>query len=42
VVKRLTIVAAVLGLGLALGGCSKCGFIWDEWQPRSCKSDAPR
>jgi hypothetical protein len=28
-------------LGLALGGCTKCGWIWND-SPRSCRADAPR
>jgi len=42
--KRVTILAGVLTLGLALGGCSKCGFWWDEGQsqPQSCKGDFPK
>jgi hypothetical protein len=42
--KRLTVLASLLALGLMLGGCSKCGFWWDEWQsqPRSCKGDFPK
>ena len=42
--KRLTIVASVVALGLMVGGCSKCGFWFDEWQsrPGACKSDVPR
>ena len=41
--KRLTILCGVLTLSLALGGCSKCGWIWDDWRsaPQSCRSDAP-
>jgi hypothetical protein len=41
--KRLTILSGVLVLGLALGGCSRCGWIWNEGQPapQSCRSDAP-
>ena len=44
VFKRLTIVASVVAFGLMVGGCSKCGFWWDEWQssPRSCKGDIPK
>lgn len=38
---RLTTILCLTVLTLALGGCSKCGFIWDE-SPRSCRSDAPR
>ena len=42
--KRLTLVASVVAFGLMVGGCSKCGFWWDEWQssPRSCKGDIPK
>ncbi len=42
--KRLTILACVLAFGLMVGGCSKCGFWWDEWgnpPPKSCKGDWP-
>jgi hypothetical protein len=44
VLKRLTVLAALLTLGLTLGGCSKCGFWWDDGKssPRSCKSDVPK
>jgi hypothetical protein len=41
VIKRLTILAGIVVLGLSLGGCSKCGFWWDE-APRGCKGDFPR
>lgn len=42
--KRLTVLASVLALGLALSSCSKCGFWWDEWQsrPGACKGDLPK
>jgi len=40
--RRLTILASILALGLVLGGCSKCGFWWDEASPRSCKDDRPK
>jgi hypothetical protein len=43
--KRTSIVIAVIALGLALGGCSKCGgFFWDDWRsaPKSCQSDLPK
>ena len=40
--KRLTILACVLAFGLAVGGCSRCGFWWDEWQQKSCKGDVPK
>jgi hypothetical protein len=42
--KRISIAMAVITLGLALGGCSRCGFIWDDWRsaPKSCQSDLPK
>jgi len=42
--KRLIILAGILAVGLTLGGCSKCGFWWDDWQsaPKSCKGDWPK
>ena len=45
VIKRLTLVASIVALGLMVSGCSKCGFWWDEWsnsQPKSCKGDFPK
>ena len=44
VFRRLTILTGLLAFVLMLGGCSKCGFWWDEWQsqPRSCKGDLPK
>jgi hypothetical protein len=41
--KRLTVLCGVLALGLVLGGCTRCGWIWDQSnQPASCRSDAPQ
>ena len=40
--RRLTILTGILALRLMLGGCSKCGFWWDEAQPGTCKGDFPR
>ena len=39
--RRLAAIFGVLALGFALGGCTKCGPIWDDWVqgPKSCKSD---
>jgi len=44
VFKRLTILTSVLALGLMVGGCSKCGFWWDEGQSQtqSCKGNFPK
>ena len=42
--KRLTVFGCLLAFGLGLGGCSKCGFWWDEWGNRpnkTCKGDFP-
>jgi hypothetical protein len=39
--KRSVIVFGVVAIAIALGGCTKCGPIWDDWlqSPKSCKSD---
>ena len=37
---RLTAILCLLVVGLALGGCSKCGWLWDN--TRACHADAPR
>jgi hypothetical protein len=44
VVKRLTLLASLLALALSLGGCTKCGFIWDDWKSpaKSCRDEAPK
>jgi hypothetical protein len=41
VLRRLAVIIGLIGLALALGGCTKCGPIWDDWLPsqKSCKSD---
>jgi hypothetical protein len=36
--KRLLALTALVLLGLSLGGCTKCGWIWEQG-PRSCQSD---
>ena len=38
--KRVAAILCLVTLGLALGGCTKCGWLWDE--ARSCRADAPR
>ena len=39
--RRWIIIAGLIALGVALGGCSKCGPFWEDWtQPsKSCRSD---
>jgi hypothetical protein len=40
--KHLTVILCLALLGLALGGCSKCGdWPWEQ-NPRSCHSAMPR
>jgi hypothetical protein len=38
---RPALIIGVLGLGLLLSGCSKCGPFWEDWmQPsKACRSD---
>jgi hypothetical protein len=39
--RKLAVVIGLIALGLSLGGCSKCGPIWDDWMApaKSCRSD---
>jgi len=39
--KWFRIAIAMVALGVALSGCTKCGPMWDDWlQPsKSCRSD---
>jgi hypothetical protein len=34
---RLFAISCLVLLGLSLGGCTKCGWIWDDG-PKSCRS----
>lgn len=36
IMRPIAIVLTVLALGLALGGCSKCGFFWQDG-PKACQ-----
>jgi len=38
--RPLTVIACILLLGLSLSGCTKCGWIWEDWH--ACHSVAPR
>jgi hypothetical protein len=38
---RLTAILCLLIVGLALGGCTKCGWLWDG-HGRACHAEAPR
>jgi hypothetical protein len=39
--KRVILLAGLLGLALSLSGCDKCGNFGPLF-PKSCGSDAPR
>jgi len=39
--KRTTAIVCLILFGLSLGGCTKCGWLWNEG-PRGCHSDSPR
>jgi hypothetical protein len=41
--KRFTTLICLIVLGATLAGCTKCGWIWDDWtaQPKSCLTDVP-
>jgi hypothetical protein len=38
--RRLCVLLALSLLAATLGGCTKCGWIWEDGQ-KSCRSDAP-
>ena len=38
--KRVAAILFLVLVGLSLGGCSRCGWLWDQG-PRSCHSDSP-
>jgi hypothetical protein len=36
--RRLVLVASILALGLLMNGCTKCGWIWDDYgKQHSCR-----
>jgi hypothetical protein len=36
--KRLALAASILALSLLLNGCTKCGWIWDDYpRQKSCR-----
>jgi len=39
--KGIVIAICFVLLGLSLGGCTHCGWLWEQG-PRSCRSDSPR
>jgi hypothetical protein len=39
--KRLAAIICLVVLGLSLGGCSKCGWFWQD-SGRACHGDVPR
>jgi hypothetical protein len=39
-IKKAVAVLLVTVFGLALAGCSPCGFIWDDWRSsKSCRGE---
>ena len=38
---RLFALMCLIALGLSLGGCTKCGWIWDDWQ-HACYNERTR
>jgi len=39
---RLAALVCLALLGLSLGGCTKCGWLWNDQGPGTCHSDVPR
>jgi hypothetical protein len=42
ILARILALLCLVVLTASLGGCTKCGFFWEDWQQRACHSDAPR
>jgi hypothetical protein len=41
--RRIACFSLLLALVVPLGACSKCGWIWDDWQaPSSCHGSPSR
>jgi hypothetical protein len=38
--NRIAALVCIVLLGISLGGCTKCGWIWNDW-PKSCHADVP-
>jgi len=39
--RPIAVIALAALLAVSLGGCTKCGWIWNDYQ-HACHSDAPR
>ena len=37
--RWLLSISGVIAMGRLLDGCTERGPIWDDWTPKSCKSD---
>ena len=41
--KKAVLIVVLTAFGLALSGCGTCGFFWDDWRSKSCRSEpAPK
>jgi hypothetical protein len=41
--RRATLVLVLAALSVTLAGCGPCGFFWDDWRSKSCRSEpAPK
>jgi hypothetical protein len=41
-IRRFAAFSLLVVLAAGLGACSKCGWIWDDWQSSSCHGGPPR
>jgi hypothetical protein len=39
--QRVAAILCLVVLGLSLGGCTKCGWLWDDLG-RACKAEMPK
>jgi hypothetical protein len=41
--RRAGILLVLAALSVTLSGCGPCGFFWDDWRSKSCRSEpAPK
>ncbi len=41
--RRAALVLVLAALSVTLAGCGPCGFFWDDWRSKSCRSEpAPK
>jgi hypothetical protein len=40
-IRRFAAILCVVALGLSMSGCTKCGWLWNDWG-KACHADLPK